>query len=208
MKTVTVIAVIVLLASIVSLAQNPPTNTPQFQVSMNFFGGTPYGVNFALDNAFTDQFTTNMLLRGDVVVIPSVGYTGFFGGPQYNLAMLCPLLEATTLNCGKFMPYANGGVGLGRIQLGSAPAQNSIAGLVRTGANYDPSGAGRFTLNLYECGWGSLGVGARSSWFCQSGLSFGLGTNALATQAKVERMKRAEARKMKKLQERAAKGKN
>jgi hypothetical protein len=204
MKSLSVFVMLFVLA-VACLAQNPPTNTPQFQVSMNFLGGTPYGVSAAMDSAFTDQFTTNSLLRADVVVMPSANYTGYFGGAQYNLAVACPLLETTTLNCGKFMPYVNAGIGIGRVQLGSNPVQSSIAGLIRTGANYDPSGAGKFTLNLYECGWGSFGSGARSAWFCQTGISFGLGSNALSTQAKIERMKRSEAKKMKKMAARAAK---
>ena len=186
------------------VAQKAPTNTPQFQVSMNFLGGTPYGVSSAMDSAFTTQLTTNSLLRADVVVMPSANYTGYFGGPQYNLAVLCPVLSTTSINCGKFMPYVNGAVGLGRVQVGTSPAQSTIAGLVRTGANYDPTGSGKFSLNLYECGWGRFGAGATSSWFCQTGFNLGLGSNALATQAKVERMRRSEARKMKKLQEQAA----
>jgi hypothetical protein len=111
------------------------------------------------------------------------------------LEVLCPLLANTSLNCGKFGAYVNGAIGLGRVQLGSAPAQTSAAGLVRVGANYDLTGAGKYTLNLFECGWGSFGAGARSSVFCQTGFNFGFGTSASATDAKAEHMRASSQKK-------------
>lgn len=177
-----------------------PTNAPSFTVNLNFLAGNPYGASMAVSNAVNYRFTTNSTLRADLIVMPSPGYTGYFGGVQYDLAALCPLLAATSLNCGRFLPYVNGAVGLGRVQSGSAPAADTVAALIRTGANYDPTGSGRFTLNLYECGWGRFGVGAVSSVFCQTGISFGMGTNIFATQAKIARMQKAQAKRIKKMQ--------
>jgi hypothetical protein len=198
-----VLAVLALtLCAVFVAAQNPPTNAPQFQVHMNFFGGTPFNQASALDAAFTSQFTTNDQLRGDLIVMPAVGYTGYFGGPQYNLcavSTLASLLSTTSLNCGKFMPYVNGAAGLGRIQVGTAAATQSLAGLIRAGANYDPTGSGKFSLNIFECGWGRFAHGA-SGKFCQTGFNIGLGSSPSATQAKVERMKTAERKKALKLQ--------
>lgn len=191
-----------------AIAQNAPTNAAQFQVSLNFLGGTPYGQSSALSSAFTAQFTTNTQLRADIITMPGAGYEGFFGGPQYNLCGLTPLealLSSTSLNCGKFGPYMNGAIGLGRVQQGSNPVHDSLAGLLRAGANYDVTGSGTFTVNLFECGWGSFGVGARSAVYCQTGFSLGIGSNAAATQAKTARMRRSQAKKLKKLQAAIAK---
>jgi hypothetical protein len=198
MKTLSSLLIVLALA-VGAWAQGPSTNAPQFSVNMNFLAGTPYGQSSAISNAFTTQFTTNTLLRADVIVMPGAGYSGYFGGPQYNLAAACPLLATTSLNCGKFMPYVNGAVGLGTVSVGGV-TNKEIAGLVRTGANYDVTGTGKFSLNLYECGWGRFGHGANSSWFCQTGFSLGLGTNSAATQAKAMRIQKSNAKKLQKLQ--------
>jgi len=209
MKILKVLTLLLTL-SLVAFAQ-APTNSPQFQVNMNFLGGRPYGQAAALSTAVTSQFTTNTALRFDVMAMPGAGYTGYVGGLQGNLcgiSALETLLSTTSLSCGKFSPYLNGQMGLGRIQSGGTSA-NGLAGLVRIGANYDPTGSGTFTLNLFEAGWGHFGpslVGQpNNGFFYQTGISIGLGSNASATAAKLARMKRAEAKKMKKLQEQAAK---
>lgn len=207
MKKLALLLTLLLLAASLQ-AQNPPTNAPQFQVGMNFWGGSPYGVQSAMDSAFTDQFTTNSQLRGDIIVMPAANYTGYFGGPQYSLcgiAAIENMLSTTSLNCGKFGLYVNGGIGLGRVQFGSSTPQNSVAGLIRTGANYDPAGTGHFTINVFEAGWGSFGVGARSAWFAQTGFNIGLGSSAAASQAKHERIQRSMAKKQLKLQQKMEK---
>src|SRR5580658_4125536 len=82
-----------------------PTNAPQFQVNLNFLGVQPYGQAAAISTAFTSQFTTNIALRGDVIVMPGAGYTGYLGGAQYDLCGIKPLenlLSTTSLSCGKF----------------------------------------------------------------------------------------------------------
>lgn len=203
----------IVISTALALAQAPPaTNAPQFTVNINFLGGTPYGVNSALDNAVTDQFTTNHQLRGDIITMPGVGYTGFFGGDQYALCAvkgLESLLSTTSLNCGKFSPYVNAAIGLGHISSGSTTTSQGFAGLGRVGANYDPTGSGHFTLNLFEVGYGHFGPGipgqSNNGWFAQTGFNFGLGTSTASTQAKVARMRRAEAKKMAKLRKKLEK---
>ena len=188
-----------------ALLAQAPTNAPQFQVTLNFLGGQPYGQASALSTAFTTQFTTNTALRADVIAMPGAGYTGYFGGAQYNLCGLSgleKLLANTSISCGKIEPYINGAAGLGRVQESGTSTQ-SVAGLARLGANYDPTGKGVFTLNLFEAGWGHFGPSItgepNNGWFFQSGISVGLGTNAAATQAKAARVNRAQAKKLKKL---------
>jgi hypothetical protein len=198
--------IVFLLLAVTALAQAPPsTNAAQFQVSMNFLGGQPYGQASALSTAFTTQFTTNVKLRADVLAMPGAGYTGFLGGAQYDLCAIKPIetfLSTTSLSCGKIEPYVNGAGGLGRVQLNGATTQ-SVAALGRFGMNYDPTGTSRFTLNLIEAGWGHFGptiTGQRNNgFFFQSGIAVGLGTSAAATQAKTARMSRSYAKKLKKL---------
>ncbi len=197
---------IILLASVLGFAQAPPaTNAPEFQVSLNFLGSQPYGQASALSTAFTTQFTTNDALRADILAMPGAGYTGYLFGDQYSLCGISGLenlLSTTSLSCGKFSPYVNGAVGLGRIQ-GSGTTQQSAAGLIRIGANYDPTSTGAFTLNLFEAGWGHFGPSitgeSNNGFFFQSGISVGLGSSAAATQAKKARMNHAYAKKLKKL---------
>jgi hypothetical protein len=186
-----------------ALLAQAPTNAPQFQVTLNFLGGQPYGQASALSTAFTTQFTTNTALRADVLAMPGAGYTGYLGGAQYNLcgiSALEKLLAPTSISCGKIEPYLNGAAGLGRIQLNGTSTQ-SVAALARFGLNYDTTGQGKFTINLFEGGYGKFGPSVigqpNQGWFFQSGISVGMGTSAAATQAKAARMNRANAKKLK-----------
>jgi hypothetical protein len=58
---------------------------------------------------------------------------------------------------------------------------------------------------VFEAGWGSFGVGARSAWFAQTGFNIGLGSSAAASQAKHERIQRSMAKKQLKLQQKMEK---
>lgn len=200
-KSILLVSVILLAALALAQAPPPSTNASQFQVSLNFLGGQ----SSALSTAATSQFTTNIALRGDVIAMPGAGYTGYLGGAQYNLCGVAAIegfLATTSLSCGKIMPYVDGALGLGRVQQNGVSTQ-SIAGLARFGMNYDPSGTGRFTVNLFEAGWGHFGppmVGqSANAWFYQTGLAVGLGTHSAATQAKKARMSRASKKKLDRL---------
>ena len=205
MRKVSICLAVICLLCCAAIAQAPPaTNSTQFQVSLNFLGAQPYGQASALSTAFSTQFTTNTRLRADVIAMPGAGYTGYVGGPQYNLcgiSALENLLASTTLSCGKIEPYVNAAAGLGRIQ-GSSTSQ-AFAWLFRGGLNYDPTSTGAFTINLVEAGYGDFGPTVtgepnRGAFF-QSGISIGLGSNAAATQAKKARIGHANAKKLKKM---------
>lgn len=192
----------VLALALAAIAQS--TNAAQFQVSMNFLGGQPYSQSSALSTAFSTQFTTNVALRADIVAMPGAGYTGYFGGPQYNLCGIAAIeswLSTTSISCGKISPYLQAAIGLGRIQ--QSTTSEGVAGLGRVGMNYDPTGSGVFTLNLFEAGWGhfgpSIATQTNNGWFYQTGISVGLGSSSSATQAKKARMAHAAAAKLKKL---------
>jgi len=198
----------VLLLSVAAFAQNPPINASQYQVNLSFLTGGPYNQTSALDVTFGTQFTTNNRIQADFITMPGASYTGYFGGDSWDISPLCPILANTSLSCGKFMPFLTGEAGLGRLQYGSNPSSQGFAALGGLGLGYDPTGKGTYSL-LFKGGWGHFGPslpGASSNgFFFYSGISFGGGTNVSATAAKIDRIKKAEAKKLKKLQERAAK---
>ena len=176
--------------------------------------GGPYAQASALDVTFGSQFTTNNRIQGDFLTMPAANYTGYMGGDNWDISPLCPMLATTSLSCGKLMPFITGEAGMGRIQVGNAPSTLGPAGLVAVGAGYDPTGQGHFGL-LFKAGWGHFGpsvpatiINPRLSgngFFFYSGINFGGGSSPSATQAKLMRMNRASAKKMKRLQEKAAK---
>lgn len=197
MKKALCLVVLIVSLAVCGFAQ---TAAPQFTVNLNFLIGSPFGQASAMDAAFTNQFTTNLTLRGDVITMPGAGYSGFLGGPQYSLCgikALENLLAPTSLSCGKFQPYIGAAAGLGEVATTSTKTWSALA---RGGANYDPTGSGKFTLNLFELGYLRAAAG-QAGVFAQTGIQFGLGTSASATQAKQARMARSNAKKLKKLNE-------
>jgi hypothetical protein len=213
MKRFTLALSLVIALCFGAIGQNPTVNAPQYQVNLSFLTGGPYAQASALDVTFGSQFTATHRLQADFITMPSANYTGYFGGDSWDLPV-CSFLATTSLSCGKFQPFITGQAGLARLQIGSAPSTLGPAGLIGIGAGYDPSGSGRFGL-LFKGGWGHFGpsIAATSlnpamsgnGFFFYSGFNFGGGSSASATQVKLMRMNRASAKKMKRLQEKAAK---
>lgn len=198
------IVLAVALLSCFAVAQNPPTNAPQFTFTENFFAGSVYGTSQAMGAAVTSQLTTNSQIRLDQITIPSVGYTGELFGPQYNLCGISAiekLLAATTLNCGNLSIYAHGALGYGRIQQNSGPATSGLPWTIDASVNYTL--ASHVALNVVQFGYCDMGVNlageSKAGWCGQSGISFLLGTNAAASQARAARIGHANAKRLKKL---------
>jgi hypothetical protein len=206
MKRTMLLAVLLLCAAL-GFAQTP-INAPQYNVNLNFLTGGPYGQSSALDVSFGSQFTTNNMLQADFITMPGPSYTGFFGGDSWNISPACPLLATTSLSCGKFMPFVTGQFGLGRLAPQNGTTEQGFAALASIGANYDPTGSGKYSL-LLKGGWGHFGPSlpglSSNGFFIYSGMNFGAGSSALATEAKVARIQDAERKKMKKLQAAAKK---
>jgi hypothetical protein len=203
MRKVSILAVLCLCVA-ACIAQNPPTNAPQFSFTENFFAGSVYGTSQAIGAAVTSQLTTNSQLRLDQITIPSVGYTGELFGPQYNLCGITAienLLAATTLNCGNLSIYAHGALGYGRIQQNGNPATSGLPWTIDASVNYTL--ASHVALNVVQFGYCDMGVTqtgqSKAGWCGQSGISFLLGTNAAASQARAARIGHANAKKLKKL---------
>jgi hypothetical protein len=182
-------------------------SAPQYQVNLSFLTGGPYAQSSALDVSFGSQFTANNMLQGDFITMPAPSYTGYFGGDSYNLCGIKAvenLLASTSLSCGKFAPMLTGEVGLGRLDPTGGSTQQGLAGLAGIGIGYDPSGQGKFGL-LFKGGWGHFGPTIAATptaaalsgngFYFYSGINFGGGSSSAATDAKIERMKTASAKK-------------
>ena len=208
MKTLLAIALFVTLA-IAAVAQtpNPPTNTPQFTLNFNALNGpaSSAGVDFGA----TYGVTANYWLRADNLIFPAANGEYFGVGVQGVIPKVCDLLANTNLNCEKFQPYWTASGGVARIVIGSNPAVDHGAGMGGFGTNYDPTGTGKFTLNLIDFHIARLtGMQTGLTYMLSSGISLGWGTNSAAmTQNAAKRAKRMakERKRMQKLQE-AAKG--
>lgn len=209
MRKVLAVAVLCLCAAL-SLAQTPvtPINVSQYAVNLSLLQGSPYGQNSAMDTTFSTVFSTNATLQADFILMPGASYSGYFGGGSYNLSVLCPALASTSFSCGKFMPFVTAEAGLGRIAPVNGTTVQGFAGLVELGAGYDPTGSGKYGL-AFKGGYGDFGPPvaglSNKGWVFYSGITFGGGSNALATAAKVERMRRATVKKQAKLDAKAKK---
>lgn len=207
------LAIALLFAFSLSLSGQALPNAPSFTMSFNFLGSPVAGSTSGLDVGAAYQFTTYSRLRSDVWSIPSAGTQAFLFGADIDMWFACGLLGKTTLPCNRLLPYFGGAAGFGRVSLSNSLTATAPAGVLRVGANYDPTGTGHFTLNVAEVDCGAFPVanfantGATTVFKCGyvSGIDFGLGTSQTASAKKMQRKKAAEARKAKKLQEAAKK---
>jgi hypothetical protein len=182
--------------------------TPQYTVNLNFLTGGIYGSTTAMDTVFGTQLTTNTQLEADILVAPGGGVTDYEGGANYNLCGISAiekLLMPTTINCGKILPFASFVGGLGRVQQGSSPTEQSLAYMAKVGISL-PSASGTYAL-AFVGGYGKFGPSipgqSNSGFVFNSGVTFGGGNNAAASQAKLQRIQRSQAKKLKKLQDAA-----
>ncbi len=177
-------------------------NISQYSVDEAFLGTGVYGQNMASSTTFTDQFTANTRIQGDLIVMPGASYTGYLGGASYNLTPLCNLLESSALSCGKFMPFVTGEAGVGRIASLTLGTQYGLAVLGEVGASYQLTNSGSLSI-AFKGGYGDFGPSisgqSNKGFFYYGSIPIGLGSSAVATQARFGLMRRANAKKLKKL---------
>jgi len=197
--------VLAALLFIASLATAQVVATPQYTYGVSFLGSGVYKQTSAVVNQFGYQFTTNTKLEADVLTAPGGGVSDYLGGATYDLCGVKAIENAllnTTLNCGKIQPFVGGTVGLGKVQQGSAPSQNGAAFLIKAGINL-PSASGTWALAAVV-GYGDFGSAvtgqSNKGIFFNLPVTLGGGTSAAATQAKIVRRQRSEAKKLAKLQ--------
>lgn len=152
---------------------NPPTNAPTFTLSASVLslpGGNQ--TSAATDIGGTFAVTPNLLLRSDNIIAPAVNTSAYFGGIEYVLPTH-KILSKTNLDESHFQFYVTGSAGQARITTGSSPEQTHFAALAGGGANYDPSGTGKFSVNLFEVRWAKLPGLSNSTVVVSSGLKLG-----------------------------------
>jgi len=195
----TIISVLVLSAALA--AQTNP-NVQSFSFNANILNGPNAGVG--TDVGATFGVTQNFLLRQDNLIFPNVAAQFFGGGLEYNLPT-CTILLNTNLNCKNFQFYVSGSLGDSHVPSG-APHTNYFSGMAGGGINYDPTGSGKFSINLLDFHEARL-PGMSTGWtaIAAVGVKLGWGTNQAATQAKIRAVQRQNAKRLKKAQEKAAK---
>jgi len=205
MKLKLLVLITLLFSLQVCIGQNPPTNVASGQLSFTALNG-PFG-SAGVDIFGTYGVSTYGELREDNFLFPAANGTFFGGGYQYALdKYVCPLIINTNLNCSKFSTYINANAGVGRTTVGSN-SSNALGGGFGVGINWDPSGNGRYTVNLIDFHYEHLAFASVQGWtpIAAVGITLGFGTNQLATAAKVERVRQQQAKKAKKLRDKMEK---
>jgi len=191
--------------AVAAFAQAPPTNVSSGQLSFTALNG-PFG-SAGVDIFGTYGVSTYGELREDNFLFPAANGTFYGGGYQYALdKYVCPLVIDTNLNCNKFSTYINANLGVGRTTIGTNTS-NAIGGGFGVGLNFDPTGTGHYTINAIDFHYEHLAFGTVKGWtpIAAVGITLGFGTNQLATAAKIERVRQQQAKRLKRLQAKAAK---
>lgn len=201
MKKVTIVLAVML--SCVSFGAGQAV--PSGQLSFNALNG-PFG-SAGVDIYGTYGVSTYGQLREDNFLFPAANGSFYGGSYQYSLdRFTCPLLTNTNVSCAKFGTYVNAGLGVGRTTIASS-ATNHIGGGFGAGIIYDPSGQGKYSVTLLDVHEERLAFDTVKGWttIASVGINLGFGNNQLATEAKIERVRAQQAKKLKKMQERARK---
>jgi hypothetical protein len=182
---------------------------PQYSYGISFLGSGVYNQTSAVDNIIGYQLTTNLTAEADLVSAPGGGVSDYEGGAWYDLCGIRAVENAlltTSVNCGKIQPFIGGTVGVGRVQQGSSPTQNGAAFMIKAGINM-PSASGTWAVAAVV-GYGDFGASisgqSNKGIFFNLPVIFGGGNSAAATQAKVARRQRSDAKKLARLQAKLA----
>jgi hypothetical protein len=185
---------------------------PQYELQLNALGGGIYGTTTATNTVFNYQFTTNSKLEADLLVAPGGGLNSYQAGSSYGLCGIKSIenaLALTSLNCGKIDPFVAATAGIGRVQQGSSPTVEGFAAMAKVGIGL-PSASGSYSV-AFVGAYGDFGpkiAGQSNKGFVfYSGVTFGAGNSAAATQAKIARRQASEAKKQARLKARMDKAK-
>lgn len=172
MKRIVVVLGLLLLAATVASAQTDgPTNAGKFSITANAVALPGGGQTVAAtDVGGTFAVTNHLSFRSDNLLAPANDLQGYFGGVQYFLPT-AKLLKKTTLNAKSFQFYLTGSVGVERIVPATGPNKQHIGVLAGGGANFDPTGSGKFSLNLFEVRYARLPGIAQNTAIVSSGLT-------------------------------------
>lgn len=152
---------------------NPSTAQPTFTLNASVLSMPGNGqTSAATDIGGTFAVTQNLLLRSDNILAPAVNLSAYFGGVQYALPT-AKILAKTNLDPAHFQFYLTGSMGQSRVTVGDTPTLTHFAALAGGGVNYDPSGKGKFSLNLIEARYAHLPGLSNSTVIVASGLKIG-----------------------------------
>jgi hypothetical protein len=98
----------------------------------------------------TFQISEYFALRQENILAQAGNMTGYYGGFQYALRSLSKKLNAVSLfDANHIQFYVTASAGVDRVPRGNVDVQH-YSFLAGGGANYDPSGKGVFSVNLFE----------------------------------------------------------
>jgi hypothetical protein len=151
---------------------NPATTQPTFTLSGNVLAlPSATQSSAATDIGLTFSVTNNWQLRADTIIAPTVSTQGYYGGLQYIIPT-AKLLAKTNLNSNSFQFYLSGGAGEVHVTA-NGNTLSHFGGLLGGGVNYDPTGTGKFSVNLAEVRWAPKLNGTNESIVVETGLKLG-----------------------------------
>lgn len=176
MKSLSIALVAFVALSVAAFAQdpNPATSLPTFSISASVLSlPSAQEASAATDIGATFAVTDHWLLRSDNILAPAVSTQAYFGGVQGPIPYLNTLLAAKThFDAAHFQPYLTASAGISHITVGGVDSQH-FAALAGGGLNYDPTGKGKFSINLAEVRWAKLPGLSNSTVVVASGLKIG-----------------------------------
>jgi len=137
-----------------AFAQNPPAPAPvdvtmfsiaSQAVAVRIGGQSVPGTDLIGSYAVTKRIS----VRSDNLLAPGNNLQLYGAGFDWK-PPLSGLISKTTLPKNTFEPYLTGTIGIVRNVPAAGPVKQHYAALLGGGVNYDPTGSGRFTVNLIE----------------------------------------------------------
>lgn len=127
---------------------NPSTNLPTFNLNASVISLSGHGQTTPVaDVGATFSVTPKWMLRSDNLV-GGASLNAYFGGLQYFPTL--KFLQKTNLNSKSFQFYLTAGAGSNHVAVSSTQTAQHFALEAGGGLNYDPTGTGKFTVNLFE----------------------------------------------------------
>lgn len=109
------------------------------------------------------QSTPGTFMFGAVALTPTIGIgpesflapginSQYYGGAVHKSLSFEKAISKTQLPKKSFQAYAHASFGIDRNVPATGNATQHYAGFLRGGLNYDPTGSGKFTVNLFDAG--------------------------------------------------------
>jgi hypothetical protein len=130
---------------------NPSTSNSTFSLEASILSLSAKGTTTpATVIGETFLVTPKYLLREDNIIGPGANLNAYLGGLQYQPS-LGKALQKTTLNSKNIQPYIMALVGANHVtNSATAITVQHVSFEAGGGVNYDPTGSGKFSVNLLE----------------------------------------------------------